>query len=152
MREYIVGCDTAAFVPPDWKIQEHYEGNFSLSDLEGIGFYFSESQSGEEGILGHELYKELLKKPALNACVLDYFLQDPEHNIPERLKEQMKRTRNGRTTCLVFWATLYYRFSPKDLRVRYLACTAEDGKWFWHWIWLDHECYANDPAAIVRGK
>ncbi len=148
MGKYVVCCDTVPFVPPDWEIREHYKGNFSFSDLKQIGFYFSKLQSKEEGVHGHELYEELIRKPAMNACVLDRFLEDPERNIPEKLKQEMKRTRNGRTTCLVFWGTIYSRFGPQDLRVRYLAC-ADDGKWFSHFAWLDHVFYANDPAAVL---
>lgn len=105
--KHIIDCDSQPSVPQGWSIEEHRSvGKFEWSP-EKVSLYLSEYQKNSD-ISGHDLRKELADKPVLNACVLDYLL-DNTHLIPEEWKGKI----------IFFWGTIY-RHLNGELCVRYL--------------------------------
>lgn len=97
----------------------------SLPELEwdpkGVNLYRCSTQRSDGGSVA-DIYKEIMcdKIPVLNANVLDWLLEHPEH-IPTKWQ---RRTRSH----ILFWGTLY-RFQERrvpDLTVRSLYCTGPD--------------------------
>lgn len=120
-------------------IDQHQKGGKMILDFSKINFYLSEKQkSGSIG--GHDLRKELKSKKVLNACVLDYLLENP-HLIPEDWKKDSK----GNTRYIFFWGTIF-RDSDGHLYVRCLYW--HDGSWLSSYDWLDLGFYGDDPAAV----
>ena len=85
--------------------------------------------------------KERLHKTALNASVLDYFIEHQD-KIPENWKE---KTSNGLTNFIYFWGTVY-RDSDDSLYVRCLGWYG--GKWDWHCSWVDGGWDDRSPAVL----
>lgn len=133
MIENIIDCDADPFVPSGWKVEEHRKGGQFKWDSARVALYLSKFQ--KKGVIdGDKLRKELVDKPVLNACVLDYLLANP-HLIPEEWKSKY----------VFFWGTIY-RHSAGILCVRYL-CWRDSG-WGWSVSWLGRGWDGADPAAL----
>jgi hypothetical protein len=98
-------------------------------------------QQGGNWIRGHELREELSGKPVLNACVLDFLLENTSF-IPD----SWKKDANGNTVYVFFWGTIY-RHSDGSLCVRDLYW--HDGAWQQDYNWLDDDWHGGDPAALL---
>lgn len=95
--KHIIDSDVQPVIPNGWSIEEHCKGGKLEWNPEKISHYLSDSQKTGT-IVGNELRKELADKSVsiLNACVLDYLLENP-HLIPEEWKAKD----------LFFWGTVY---------------------------------------------
>jgi hypothetical protein len=114
-------------------IEEHQKSGKMILDLSKINLYLSEEQkTGSIG--GYKLRKELKGKKVMNACVLDYLLDNP-HLIPEEWKSR----------AVFFWGTIF-RDSDDGLCVRYLVW--RNGEWQAHCGWIEHDFDGSGPAAV----
>lgn len=133
--EYFIDCDSAAFTPEGWKVEEHIRGGnirFIASEIE---LYISLQQKNKS-IDGYKLRDELKDKNVLNANVLDYLLANPKA-IPESWKDK----------AVFFWGTIYRE--PGGRRcVRCLYWC--DGQWRWSHDRLVAGWGRNNPAAILN--
>jgi len=133
----IIDCDADPCVPDGWEVEEHRKGGQLVWDPTQIQLYLSHEQQGGRIIQGHELRKELVKKPVLNACVLDWLLAYPEYIFEGwRVNDKIY---------IYFWGTVY-----RDTRgyhcVRYL-CRLGD-KFTWGFRYLKDDCKELDSAAM----
>lgn len=115
-------------------IEYHKKDGKMILDPSKINLYLSEGQKGGQYIEGNKLRKELKSKPVLNACVLDYLLDNP-HLIPEEWKGK----------AVFFWGTIF-RGSDGSLYVRYLYWDV--GRWQAYYRWLGNDFRALNPAAV----
>jgi len=136
IKKYVIDCDADPFLPSGWKgVEEHKKGGQLEWDPTKISLYLSKEQQNGELIGGHKLHEKLAKKPALNACVLDFLLANPEL-IPESWKDKY----------VYFWGTIYCS-SGGGLYVRCLCWG--DGRWDWDYRWLDRAWGGGIPAALL---
>ncbi len=133
--KHIIDCDALPSIPDGWSIEEHRKGGKLEWNSEKVSLYLSEIQKTGL-IVGNELRKELNHKTVLNACVLDYLLDNP-HLIPEDWKGK----------CIFFWGTVYRRRNG-GLFVRYLYWNG--GRWRWSVRWLDGDWHSSDPAVCSQ--
>lgn len=119
----VINSDDAPSIPPHSRIEEHQKGGVFRWDSvrQADAVYLSPIQKKYGGkISGEDLRKELVGKPVLNACVLDYLLTHPEM-IPASWR--WKRT--------VFWGTIYRDLDPYGyLFVRSLFIDEFDKRWY----------------------
>lgn len=133
---HIIDCDVQPWIPKGWGIVEHRKGGQLEWSHEKILLYTPEAQEVEY-IFGNALRKELTGKRVLNACALDYLL-DNSHLIPEECKDKR----------VLFWGTIYHDCN-RYLCVRYLFCD-ELGKWKWDVFRLSGALYRESPAVCLR--
>ncbi len=134
--KHIIDCDVQPFIPKGWRIDEHRKGGQLEWSSAKILLYTPEVQEVEY-IFGNALRKELTGKRVLNACVLDYLLDNP-HLIPEEWKNKR----------VFFWGTVYLDCNRYSC-VRYLFCN-DLGEWNWDVFWLSRALYKNSPAACFQ--
>jgi len=133
---YLIDCSADPYIPGGWTVEEHQKGGTLEWDSAKILLFLAEKQ--KTGLItGHDLRKELVDKPVLNANVLDYLLAHPEL-IPEDWKEG---------EYIFFWGTIY-RYSDVGLCVRCLGWGG--GRWYWDYHWLLRDWFANYPAACSQ--
>jgi len=135
--EHLIDLDADPFLPNGWKGVENHQKGDQLTwnkDAQKDALYLSERQKQSPWLKGHELRKELGKKPVLSANVLDYLLAHPEL-IPEEWKGKY----------VFFWGTIY-RDSGDDLCVRCLCW--DGGGWRWGLSWLGSDWSGYSPAAL----
>jgi hypothetical protein len=134
VQEHVIDCDANPLVPNGWKVEEHQKGGQYKWDATKVSLWLADGQKDGEWLGGNKLRKELKGKPVYNANVLDYLLANP-HLIPEEWKGKY----------VFFWGTVY-RSSSGSLYVRCLFW--RDGRWDWHYFWLDYGWSDNRPAAV----
>ena len=133
---HLIDCSADPYIPGGWTVEEHQKGGTLEWDSAKILLFLAEKQ--KTGLItGHDLRKELVDKPVLNANVLDYLLAHPEL-IPEDWKEG---------EYIFFWGTIY-RYSDVGLCVRCLGWGG--GRWYWDSHWLLRDWFANYPAACSQ--
>lgn len=133
MMEHVIDCDADPFVPNGWKVEEHQKGGQFKWNAAQVALYLSKFQ--KNGVIeGNKLRKELVDKPVLNACVLDYLLAHP-HLIPEEWKGK----------AVFFWGTIF-RYADGYLCIRYLCWRG--GWWDWGGLWLGRDWNGRSPAAL----
>lgn len=130
---------TPAFPFPGATIESHAKSGKMILDFSKLNFYLTEKQKNGS-INGHELKKKQNNKKVLNACVLDYLLENP-NLIPE----DWKKDANGNIRFVYFWGTIF-RSSRGVLYVRCLYFRG--GKWQAFCSWLDCGFDGNDPAVV----
>jgi len=134
-NSHIIDTDAFPVVPSGWLVEEHKRGGQFLWDSTNkVVFYYSSEQKNGNSV-GHDLRKEIVNQPVLNANVLDYLLVFPEL-IPESWK--------GRS--VFFWGTVYRGFNH-GLYVRYLCWTC--GRWGWDYRGLNDDWGNNSPAVVL---
>lgn len=133
--EHLIDLDADPYVPDGWKVERHIKGGSFQFDPEQVAFYLSEKQK-KGTIRGHDLKKELEKKPVFNANLLDYLLAHPDI-IPDEWKRNEFRI-------IFFWGT-EYRDADGKLCVRYLCWL---GRWVWHGYWLGSGWDSLHPALL----
>lgn len=134
--DHLIDCDTNPFIPDGWSLEEHQKGGLIKFDPKNISLYLSKKQK-KSIINGHDLRKELMGQPVMNANVLDYLLAHPEL-IPESWKDKY----------IFFWGTIY-RLSDGSLFVRCLDWLGS--KWDWDYDSLDRVFDSIGPAALASG-
>lgn len=136
-ENHVIDCDAEPFVPDGWKVEKHKPGGQFTWDLDRVGLYLSKEQR-EVGnyIDGKGIRRELERRPALNANVLDYLLEHTEL-IPEDWKDKE----------VSFWGTVYRDCDKRGLWVRYLYW--DSGWWRCNLSWIDRAWYGSSPAAIL---
>lgn len=118
-----------------WSIESHTEiKNF---DPKNMGLYTDPEQE-KSYVKGTVLQERLKGKNVLNASVLDWLLEHPEH-IPTEWREKY----------IFFWGTIY-RYSESYLCVRYLCW--HDGQWGWRHAWLGSEWDVDYSAAVLASS
>ena len=132
--EHLIDCDLNPFIPNGWSVEGHKKGGLFKFDPAKISLYLSKNQR-KGSISGHDLRKELVDKPVMDANVLDYLLAHPEL-IPEEWKGKY----------IFFWGTIY-RHSVGNLCVRGLGW--DGSKWSWDFSWLGLAFNSGDPAALA---
>ena len=98
--------------------------------------HLSKRQCGDKWLRGHELRKELMGKPVLNANLLDALYRNT-HLTPEDWK--------GRY--VFFWGTIYR--GSGGLYVRYL-CFFGVGGWRSEYGWLGGDGFGGRGPAVLR--
>lgn len=133
--EDLIDCDATPFIPNDWMVEEHRKCGRLRFDATKVSLYLSNKQ--KKGIIiGHDLLKELLGKPVMNANVLDHLLAHQEF-IPEEWKNKY----------VFFWGTIYCDANGY-LYVRYLDwnfCS-----WIWRYYRLDVNLNHLSFAALMN--
>jgi len=132
--EHVIDCDADPYLPEGWKVEEHQKSGLLKWDAKLVELWFAKGQQNGKVLKGDKLRQELVGKPVLNACVLDYLLANP-HLIPEEWKGK----------CVFFWGTIY-RSSGGNLYVRYLYWSG--GGWDWRFGWLAYDWHDNNPSAL----
>lgn len=133
------------------KIEKHEKGGKVTIERRGdelfvggksVVLHRSDRQQNGKWIRGHDLCEELTGKPVLNACVLDFLLENTSF-IPD----SWKKDDDGNTIYIFFWGTIY-RDSHGHLYVRYLYWSG--GAWNHGYRgWLGHGWHGYDPAALL---
>jgi len=119
--QHIIDCDADPFCPEDWSVEEHIKGGQLKWGAAKIDLYLCKEQ--EKGsIEGNQLRKKLKDQTILNACVLDYLIENP-NLIPEEWKNKN----------VFFWGTIY-RDSDGSLCVRGLSWDGDGWGWDYHWL------------------
>lgn len=133
---HIINCDAAPFLPNGWQIESHKQGGMLGWNPALIQLYLSSQQQRERNgyAVGKKLYKELISKPVLNACVLDDLLVNPLQ-IPKLWDKKN----------IFFWGTVYKNFHGIRV-VRYLY--KDGGNVLWDFKTLEQRFYINEPAAM----
>ena len=132
--EHAIDCDVQPYTPDGWSVEDHQKGGVWKWDVSQVELYLADSQKNGKSIPGHELRKDLAKKPVMNANVLDYLLANP-HLIPEEWKDKS----------VFFWGTIY-RNAVGDLCVRSLYWGG--GTWYWVYRWLVSDWRGHGPALL----
>lgn len=104
-----------------------------------VVFHRSESQLNGKEIQGHKLRDELKGKSTLNACVLDFLVDNPSF-VPDEMKED----ENGNTVYTFFWGTIY---RLDTLWVRY--CYWSGDRLRWRCNMVGYEYGLDDLAACL---
>lgn len=136
--EHVIDCDANPYLPEGWKVEEHQKSGPLKWDAKLVELWLAKGQQNGKVLKGDKLRQELVGKPVLNACVLDYLLAN-SHLIPEEWKGK----------AVFFWGTIY-RLSGGYLYVRYLYWLGD--RWFWSYYWLDIDWYDNYPSALRASK
>ncbi|MFA5070643.1 MAG: hypothetical protein WC528_05185 [Patescibacteria group bacterium] len=133
----IINCDAQPRTHSSWKmrIEKHLKGGQLRWDSNKVELWFCDEQKNGS-IWGDQLRKKLKGQPVLNACVLEYLLNNPRL-IPESWKGKQ----------VFFWGTIYRYAETDQLQVRYLCW--RDGKWSWNFYWLGHSFDGSCPAALA---
>ena len=133
-KKHPIDTDTVPFAPSGVTVAEHRKGGvFKWDPVKRYPLYVSRKR--KKGYIGgHDLRKELLDKPVMNANVLDYLLAHPEL-IPEEWKGKF----------IFFWGTIYCH-SDGDLYVRFLHWIGF--KWRWRCRCLGLSFDSGDSAAL----
>ena len=148
--EQVVDCDAKPFEPRGWEAVEHKKGGVVKIERRGddlyidgkkIELYFSESQRADGVIKGDRLQKEISKKEAMNACVLEYLLSHPE-----LIPDSWKTDENGKNIFIFFWGTIYcdQRGAPC---VRFLHWNCS--RWCWSCSLISWGWCSRCPTAIA---
>lgn len=133
--KHVIDLDADPFIPDGWKVEEHKKGGQFEWDPAKVRLFLSEHQKDGKVIGGNDLRKEMAKKPAFNANLLDYLLANPSL-IPEDWKGK----------AVFFWDTIYRYSDGNLLHVRFLY---RDGKgWDWNYVWLGSDWNDDNPAAV----
>ncbi len=130
-----IDLDTSPLCPERWTIVEHIQQGRMEWNERLIQLFLSEQQKSGKIIQGCELKKELVSKPVLNACVLDFLFLHAEL-IPE----------NWGNNKVFFWGTIY-RNSANVLCVRYIVRLGRDC--YWSYKCLERHWKENNPAALL---
>lgn len=153
IEDHVIDCDVTPSIPYEgyyieshrkmgkWKWNPHHVELLSLPEQgrQDDGVYVS----------GEDLCKQIIVRPALNACVLDYLLAHP-HLIPDEWN------------AVLFWGTIYSR--DKDKRVpghktyRHIRCIGRmprtpnhpPGPWRSNLLWLGEDFGKGRRAAVLR--
>ncbi|MGC2459144.1 MAG: hypothetical protein WA435_14245 [Gallionellaceae bacterium] len=138
-NKHVIDCAADQPVRKGWAIEEHRNGGNLIWDAAQVELYLSQSQKAGKWINGHELRKKLVRKPVLNANVLDYLLVH-QSLIPKEWKGKV----------VFFWGTIYrcdhIGACACDLDVRFLSWGIDGWYSFWHH--LDCGLEGNEPAAL----
>jgi len=132
--EHLIDLDADPFLPDDWSVEEHQKGGQFQWDAAKVKLYLGNGQKDGKVIEGNKLRKELAKKPAFNANLLDYLFDNP-HLIPEEWKGKY----------VFFWGTIY-RHRVGYLYVRFLYWFG--GRWRWSFGWLGLGWNDDYPALV----
>ncbi|HUX80883.1 MAG TPA: hypothetical protein VMV38_01005 [Candidatus Paceibacterota bacterium] len=141
--QHVIDCDANPFNPwanDGFTIEEHQKGGQWKFDPKQVEFFLSSGQKDGKVIEGNKLRKELAKKSAFNANVLDYLLAHLE-----LIPDEWKTDGNGNTRYIFFWGTVYRR------RDGYLCVRCLDwsgGRWRWSFNWLGSDWIGYGPAAV----
>lgn len=142
VREVVVAKSPACVeqewpvVPDGWSVESHvFHPPFKWRP-EAVSLHFEDDQLSRGGISSGVLRRRLGSKPALNASVLDFLLENP-HLIPM----------SWRSVLVHFWGTVYR--DPSGHRcVRHLRWEA--GRWQSGRTWLGGEDVGFlSPAALL---
>lgn len=133
LLEQIIDLNTTPFVPHGWSVVEHRKSGQFRWSANNIALHLSNYQ--QDGVVGHELRKELSHLSVANANVLDFLLSHP-HLIPEEWKDGP----------IFFWGTIYLAGNGL-LYVRLLEKIG--GRWRWETLQLDNYWRSNFFAAVL---
>lgn len=133
--QIFIDCDSDPLLHYNgWEVESHKKMGQLGWDQKNIELFVTEKQK-TEWVNGEVLQKELEGKEVLNANVLYWLLENPEH-IPEEWKGKY----------VYFWGTVY-RSSDNFLFVRCLYWNG--GQWDWSYNWLIYDWNDSGPAAIL---
>lgn len=133
----LIDCDANPFVQDGFAVEEHRKGGLlDFAKTKTTLFLMKEQKMGR--VVGHDLRKDLVDQPVLNANVLDYLLAHPDL-IPEEWKGK----------AVFFWGTIY-RDRDGSLCVRYLCWYGV--RWVWLCRWLGYDWYSVSPAACGQAS
>lgn len=135
----IIRCDREPVVPKGLVIVSHVPGEDILWDksAQGRALWVSEGQKASRSCEGGSIREELLrlKKPVLNACVLDYLCAYPD-----------ARPDGWWQFFVLFWGTIYKDIHSRCECVRYLC--SDNGNPYSGTMRLDAPLNRFDPAAL----
>lgn len=116
VEDYLIDCDVIPSIGGDWKIEEHIKGGKIIWDSDKFKTYLCDEQKMNP-LEGNKIREKLKDRLVLNACILEYLLNNPEV-IPKKWK--------GKN--IVFWGTIYR--NPYDLLcVFYLFWDNSSNSW-----------------------
>jgi hypothetical protein len=131
-KPLLIDTDVIPFIPYGWSIGEHQKGG--LFEWSGESYFLLLTKKQASGaVKGSQLQETLSNVPVLNACVLDYLIDNP-HLIPEEWKAKK----------VFFWGTTYLNLDGVTF-VRYLY-NSIGGRWYCgsYWVGLD---FSSDEFA-----
>lgn len=141
VRKPTIDCSAIPRIPKDMWIRSHRKMGAVRTDFENVPLYLAESQKHGQIVRGTALRQELAELPLMNACVLDFLLEN-RSLIPSF----WKRDDRDRTIYTYFWGTEYIdEFG--DLRVRYLHW--DGGAWSTGISWVAYMWDDRRPAALL---
>jgi len=137
--------DPKTFIGNGWSIEEQDERAIALTEIDLTSVMFDSTlEKGEKSIKGEDKLNRLKEKTnriRLDAGIFKT-LWENQILIPEKWKEKT----NGNTTYIFFDGTVL-RHSNGNRCV--LCLYWSDGRWDWHYRWLEHDWIANSPSAVL---
>lgn len=130
----VIDSDKLPFCPDGWKVEKHKGNGMFLYDPREVVLLLMNGQLHGSGlIVGHNLFAQIHNQPIMNACILDFFLENLGL-IPVEWKNRY----------VFFWGTIYL---DKDgyPYVRYLFCRGN--KWSDNFLPLSDMLDKDCPAA-----
>ncbi|MDP3964659.1 MAG: hypothetical protein Q8Q20_03330 [bacterium] len=144
----VIDCNEPPYCPPDWEVVEHKP--LGLISPSAITLYRSPNvvtrrvgerwlQQRRRCIFGAELCTELEGHPQLNACFIDFYLDNPELAPQEwgELSVFGTGTRFRHPGGGIYVACLRRRFNGAGLQREFR--------------WIGHAFLETDPVALVNG-
>jgi hypothetical protein len=131
--KHIINCDIKPSTSGNYQVMEHRQNGQWEWNSDNVFLYAIDADIMVEG---HDLYDDLINKPCLNACVLDYLLIHPKL-IPQDWKG----------ISIDFWGTIYEN-EQKKFFVRRLFCFL--GNWKDKYIYLGDKWDSCKPIALMR--
>ena len=135
IRKYMVDLFSTPSIPSGLAIESHQPGPADWEwDATKVALYLDDGQKAGGAIKGDKLQKKLEGKATYNACLLDFFISNPQL-IPDSWKGKI----------VFFWGTIYCD-SDGDLCVRDLYWG--DGAWRTGSSYLDYGWDSDFPALV----
>lgn len=105
-----IDCNALPISPDGFTVHEHKKAGYFFWNPMRVKLYRSPSQFRDK-FTGINLRRTLTDKPVMNACVLDYLLQNPQL-IPRSWEDECG---------VFFWGTIYRCVDDEELYVRCLV-------------------------------
>jgi hypothetical protein len=127
----------ATFIGKGWTIKEQDERSLALTELDLIKIKLETTlEDIETSVRGEE---KLLRLKAMNAIRLDARIAQILYEDPFRIPEEWKKY-------FIYFDGTILRNPDGD---RYVLCLYWNGHWEWNDDWLEEDCEADSPSAVL---